>query len=301
MIEDRQRTIDIKDISNLESLARSNAQFDPEKDLTKNDFEFMLKDLNEKKDRKLIGKDGFFAQAARMKILFPQKVTDMKIDSSSVQYKAQKLIEEINNGNLGWDEVITTTSALKICYPPHDKILDHSFLANYWGNNEFKSWLNDVGYRKFAYQYARHVAILYPEKGKEFLTNNIARIYKKKYDSPDHLSASAKIFKSLVLLQNKVNLRLLFPEQFNYKKISDEDWNLFNESLGMLRQIIVENNYPEDVDNRSRNINIFTELAYNMTILAADAAHITENGLVVKFHKPKKDLVEKSLPNMRRF
>lgn len=263
--------------------------FDPERDISPQDWEAMLKDLSRIKESDGSGVTKYYQFAVDVKLLSPERYKKLEIDDALWEHLKKSFgyaKEDAQTPGGGSEELALILSHIKLLFPkkiaelyPNINVLSEDL-------NIIKNDLStDSIYIKFIEGMPAHI-----------ITNGESSQIPTMKDAWDAMKTELNIQKEMRNLEYPISameLKIMYPIKFRYLKLGTFDWEDIKVKFNRFRNPAIDSNYPWD---------FFARLAVSVYILAAESVKISDQGLEIIMPKPKEDFQEVTpLPEQRRF
>lgn len=259
--------------------------FDPERDITKEDWQNMKDEIDGFRKRE----DWFFfaSKAMEMKTLAPERVSELNLNDNDWQgmKKYLKQCREKNESEWGkWRNFFFVAAGAKILFPERASEINLDDVA--WKGSEDlietnrgMHWWGDI------LKHAMEVKILAPDKGSELdiIGEREWRLLKMRLERHREVN-NWNNFSSIAM-----RIKIVFPERVSELKLDKAAWQGMRNELKKFRE----------EDNRNGLIS----RAMSMKVLASEKVKVTDRGIELAMPKEKKPLKEKipSIPEARKF
>jgi len=219
---------------------------------------------------------GFDEKAFALKILFPDRASELGLNDDAWQGMNTKLEKERENNHLNFVE---QAMRLKILFPERISELDLDSVQQII-EDELIIWRHSD--REVVIILALSSKIIFPEKTLEF-----------DFDDEDWREIKEKLEdyrdneQWLLFAQQAMRLKILFPERISELGLDDKTWKIMKDLL---------KNYCKD-----KRWGSITNLAMYLKVLAADEVKVTDQGLELVMRKQDFKQERKPRPERREF
>jgi len=249
--------------------------FDPERDISKEDWEKIKEDLEKMRENK--DWRNFSELAKNAVILFPERKKELHLDEEV--WKTLKELWEENPEELNWFYFSSKAITIRSLFP--ERIDELNLGEGVWEKMKegLEVWRTNKNWLRF---FSQAVGMMFfsPEKTEELNLNEEAWKAEREmleYYQDKNLSKDFGYIYSH--LENIKQAIILFPEKVRELGLLNED--IWNEIKG-----VMEDRRPSDPEG-FKNSDIFTRWAVAMKILAAEEVKVTDKGLEITMRKPK--------------
>lgn len=262
--------INIHELTVDEPERQSELLFDPERDLTKEDWQMIKDDLE--KSRRVEDWASFLSTAVHIKILNPQ--FDLGIDQKAWEGMRNMLNAWKENATFEnrWEVFLSRSADMKILDPTLDLNLDQ---ADWQRIRDIlkKTVIWDIFSRR-----AVEVRLLDHDYDLNLDQNDWRDIQDtlKKYRRDKNWGYFCSHAANVKILDSKIDLGL-----------DKEAWQGMRDKLEW---------YRERCKNGNESLGVFSDHAREMKILAAEEVKVTDKGLEINMRKDKKDTLSDVLP-----
>lgn len=267
--------INIHELTIEDPEAQSELPFDPERDISAEDWAGMQDWLKTHCD----DDNALMVHAVAMEIVFPGRTNDADVAKRIWKYGIERLKNDKKDGG-AWSDFCTCAYDMKILFP--DKSREFGLDEEAWQG--VKHELNEC--RKYKlwesfFKRAEAIKALFPEKVDEICLdeealNGIVEVTRK-LDVNDIVGVAYKA----------MHIKMVSPESMGKIAFSQKDWQGLFDWL-----------------EKQRSVKIwfsFASQAAAMKILAAEEVKLTGNGLEINMRKPKLDSGVPPVPETKKF
>lgn len=227
-------------------------RFDPERDLTEEDFAGMKELLDSL--RQLSNLRAYINLAMKLAILYPERRMDLGLDDDGWKAMKEYFDSERKVQRRG-GHFIYLTMKLAILYPKHRA--DLGLEDDAWeGMKEQVYWEYKESSPVRFLDLAMYLAILYPERRTELALDGALTMLREWLDSSRQKSNWSRYS------YTAIRLAIVYPEHKAELQLDDKAWTGMMEQLESLRQ----GSFWRD----------FTELAMQLAVLASDGVEISD-------------------------
>ena len=270
-------TINIRRLA-VESPKKTELLFDAEQEISNEEWKILKDSLFRNYFPSPAGAQliGFTKLATELKILFPERLSDLEIDSAS--WEAVKTRLEEYKSDKGWGDFTEIVANLRVLYPERFSTLDLGEKAWQVGVESLHQlegiWVTD---------HALRLKILFPEK---FSSLDLDFVWKNLKEGIGEIRKDDEFgYKSFFEVLAKA--RILFPERYAELRPSPRDWSVMKECFEGMRE--------------NKEWWSFAKVAASMKILAAEEVSITKNGYEIKMPGDESFKHDSLPPEKRKF
>lgn len=280
----KEEKIDIKKLAVEEPEKKSEIKvsFDPEKEITNEDWERMKENL---KNRRGDNWPNFFIRAVEIKLLFPDRTAELRLDDERVLGAMKEGLGKYRQKNKWWQFSEAAMEA-KILFPERAAELGLDEQARKEMKKKLDHYKENKSWGEFAEQ-AMRVKIVFPHKASELgLTEEFWKNQKKRLERPRR---NRYLYWGGDFAERAAVMKILFPERVPELGLNKETWE------GMEGYLVERRNHGQLAN--------FSKQAINMKILAAEEVKVSDNGLEIIMSKEKPKLGKETppLPETRKF
>lgn len=282
--------INVKSLAIEEPEKKPELTFDPEKEIAKEDWERYKERLNWTRENNVWRE--FVHSAADMKLLFPDRISELNLGGTDWQ-GMKKMLEEFRKPSaVARGAFLLVAEDMKFLFP--QRIKELNITEDIWQENV--NWaLNlydqrfgggSIRWQQFA-ESAKNLKMIFPERASELHLDETAwRGMMGRLKEFQEKTAKNSSVPEVEFIELAANMRILMPERFN-------------EVSGVVKTRWQEiKSYWEKIQRKPPDMTV------NMKILAAEEVKITDKGLEIIMQKPKKDEFKTEtppLPEIRKF
>ena len=272
--------INIKDLTLEEPEKKRGLPFDPERDITEEDWEGMKNDT--KKDRAEHMWYFFAKKVMSMNILLPEKMEELDLKNEETWQGMRDYLKKLLKEGSSSDHLVSYATAMKIIFPER-------FSEFYVGGEVWEGMKNRLNREREAANWwafailALEMKILFPDRSSEFLDDTAREGMEKLLKK----MRSEKIWYNY--FQQAMQAKVLFPDRASDLYPDKTAWKEIKEHLMRAR-----------TDSRGET---FLEIAMHMKLLAAEEIKITDQGLEIIMPKENPEFKEETppMPQTRKF
>lgn len=274
----KEEKIDVKKLAVEEPEKKPALPFDPEKEISLDDWRNSKTYLENTRMGNYYGKWADFGQRAMvMKLLFPERTTELNLKGKDWEEMKKQL--ETSYRHIGGEKnIINQLMALKILFPEKFSKLKPE---EYW--DVMKTQL-DSNWKNGNADWVGKMKVIFPERALELKIDNVFL---------DNAKRRLNTLKSPALLDmwalQAMYMKIIFTEEVAELELDSKDWERMKKEL--------------DTDRRHNSWEAFLRRALRMKIFAAEKVEITEKGLEIVIQKESPELKTEAppFPEKRKF